>query len=94
MVYTVGLFFISLILTILAVAVQETFKSTVSSTGSQECGAFAELCVKGNILTVLCVAMGTEQARCHEPQYLACSLPGTRHLNKLIWETAIRASAL
>jgi len=69
---------ISSILTILAVAVEETFKTTIISIGGQDCSMFAELCV--SVPAVLCVAVGTEQAGCREPHCLAHSLTGTWHL--------------
>lgn len=71
---------IAFILTILAVAVQETFKPTIISVGGQDCGVFAELCVKRSILMALCLAVAAEQSGCREPQYLACPLPGTGRL--------------
>lgn len=74
--FTLGLFFfsVSFILTILAVAVQETFKTTISSVGGQDC---------------FCRAVFEEEhpdravrgcgrcAGCPEPRYPTCSLPGT-----------------
>lgn len=75
---------ISFTLTILAIAVQETFKTTIGSVGGQDCIILTELCAEGSVLTVLHMAVGAEQAGCCEHQYLAHAA----------WHWAPRTSAL